>query len=87
MTTFLYDLLKNGVNDIILVSSSDKGFGTLANAIPCSSRHLFGHFHVLVIDRNIWDTGTESSGPNSLIRLVGRSPRTPPLLASDWLSS
>ena len=87
MMTFSYDLLKNGVNNIILVSSSYNGFGTLAKAILCSSLHLFGHFPVLVIDQNILETGIDSSGANSLISLVGRSPRTPPLLASDWMSS
>ena len=70
-------LLKNGVSDIGLKSSSDIGIGILLIGVTHSCFHCAGHSPVLTILLIILFIGVASSGENSFVIRRGRSPGTP----------
>ena len=70
-------LLKNGVSEIGLRSSSVSGRGIFPIAVTNSIFHCDGHSKVSRILLIIVDTGVASSGANSEINVLGMSPGTP----------
>ena len=83
-TNFSRTLLKKGVREITLRSSSLSGSAVFWSGVPYSLFHEVGQFTAPFLALfttllKILETGAASSGPNSLISLSGRSPGTPDL--------
>ena len=71
-----YTLLKNGVPEIFLNSSSDDGGFTLGIAVWCSTTHCLGYSPLLVIELKIQEMGAASSTAKVVTIFLGRSPGT-----------
>ena len=71
-----YSLLKNGVPEMFLNSSSQAGGQTFGMGVWCSTTHCLGYPAEEVIALKMMETGSESSTAKLFTTYLGRSPGT-----------